>query len=208
MSTAIHAQVWLWNIFRLSDQLRDFRLLLRYLWNGVVAPLPFHWESCYQLDFLSGHNMLSWVKKETCFSYCFYAIMLFFFFFDMAGPQPGKTRGYACPVVSPLTLPSPPCSTSMILLVPCAMQPALQVSSFQQGNASAADCLEFELPAVEACSNCPRMLTAKIWTQERRYESTIWGYVYRIMEVLTTVCCSAHLYLLDIKFTVGCGVNL
>lgn len=107
----------------------------------------------------------------------FYLLLLcnyaFFFFFDMAGPQPGKTRGYACPVVSPLTLPSPPCSTSMILLVPCAMQPALQVSSSQQGNASAADCLEFELPAVEACSNCPRMLTAKIWTQERRYESTI-----------------------------------
>lgn len=45
---------------------------------------------------------------------------------------------------------------------PGALYDVASFASFQQGYASAADSLQFELLAVEARRNCPRLLTAKI----------------------------------------------
>lgn len=90
---------------------------------------------------------------------------------NMPGPEQGRTHGNACPLVSPLMLLSPPCSMSVPLIFLCAVQPALQISSFQQGD-TIAPCLESKLPVIKACRICPGMLTAKIWMQKKRFENT------------------------------------
>lgn len=175
------SRVWAQNPFSLSARLRAFRCLL--LCSGVL-PVKRGWS----LPWLSpGRGVASWVlcwdpggallAKEDISPCPHHRSESELCSFNHGWSQSRENTWLRVPAGCTFDTFSLPCATSVPPLVLCATSgplchATLQVSSFQPGSASAPCCSELEFLAIEVCSDCPGVLTAKTQTQEGRSKGT------------------------------------